>query len=70
MIVLYPQLARYFPKLVLDHVMSIFTFMGDSALRRDDSYSIQVNNSFSKSLQTISYYQLTDYWQLRLLATM
>ncbi|XP_063694240.1 uncharacterized protein LOC134825960 isoform X1 [Bolinopsis microptera] len=41
-IVLLSKLAAHFPVLVLDHVIAIFTFMGDSTMRMDDNYSIQV----------------------------
>lgn len=34
--------ADIFPDVVLQNMMSIFTFMGTSLLRRDDSYSFQV----------------------------
>ena len=42
-IVLLSKLAAHFPSLVLDHVIAIFTFMGDSTMRMDDNYSIQVS---------------------------
>ena len=41
-LVLLAKLSAHFPDLVLDHVITIFTFMGDNTIRRDDNYSIQV----------------------------
>eukprot|EP00794_Sanderia_malayensis_P007770 gene7770-8616_t len=34
--------AKLFPDLVLHNIMTIFTFMGDSVLRQDDSYSFEI----------------------------
>ncbi|KAK3742353.1 hypothetical protein QZH41_007854 [Actinostola sp. cb2023] len=42
--------AKLFPEKVLHNVMSIFTFMGASMLRQDDSYSFQV---ISKTVETV-----------------
>ncbi|XP_068676688.1 HEAT repeat-containing protein 1-like isoform X1 [Montipora foliosa] len=42
--------ANLFPEKVLHNVMSIFTFMGASAVRQDDSYSFEV---ISKTLDTV-----------------
>ena len=35
-------LSDFFPEKVLHNIMAIFTFMGNSLLRRDDAYSFQV----------------------------
>lgn len=42
--------ATMFPDYVLSNVMSIFTFMGSSLIRQDDSYSFQV---ISQTIETI-----------------
>ncbi|KFM77673.1 HEAT repeat-containing protein 1, partial [Stegodyphus mimosarum] len=42
--------ASMFPDYVLSNVMSIFTFMGSSLVRQDDSYSFQV---ISQTIETI-----------------
>ncbi|GIX96595.1 HEAT repeat-containing protein 1 [Caerostris darwini] len=42
--------AKMFPNYVLNNVMSIFTFMGSSLVRQDDSYSFQV---ISQTIETI-----------------
>ncbi|KAG8191512.1 hypothetical protein JTE90_019576 [Oedothorax gibbosus] len=42
--------ATMFPDYVLNNVMSIFTFMGSSLVRQDDSYSFQV---ISQTIETI-----------------
>ncbi|KAF8768384.1 HEAT repeat-containing protein 1 [Argiope bruennichi] len=42
--------ATMFPEYVLSNVMSIFTFMGSSLVRQDDSYSFQV---ISQTIETI-----------------
>ncbi|GBN78552.1 HEAT repeat-containing protein 1 [Araneus ventricosus] len=42
--------ATLFPEYVLSNVMSIFTFMGSSLVRQDDSYSFQV---ISQTIETI-----------------
>nr|CAI5863815.1 unnamed protein product [Callosobruchus analis] len=42
--------AHFVPKQVLLHMMAIFTFMGSSVLRHDDSYSFQV---ISKIIDTV-----------------
>ncbi|XP_078352830.1 HEAT repeat-containing protein 1-like isoform X2 [Oculina patagonica] len=42
--------AKLFPEKVLHNVMSIFTFMGASAVRQDDSYSFEV---ITKTLDTV-----------------
>ena len=61
-VVLLSKLAVSFPALVLDHVIAIFTFMGDSTMRMDDNYSIQVFQyyliciSYNYSIQVFQYY--------------
>ncbi|XP_068219610.1 HEAT repeat-containing protein 1-like [Palaemon carinicauda] len=42
--------ADIFPDVVLHNMMSIFTFMGTSLLRRDDSYSFQVIHQTIKNI--------------------
>ena len=42
-LVLLSKIAVHFPARVLDHMMPIFTFMGDTTLRMDDQYSLQVS---------------------------
>ncbi|KAJ7330602.1 HEAT repeat-containing protein 1 [Desmophyllum pertusum] len=42
--------AKLFPEKVLHNVMSIFTFMGASVVRQDDSYSFEV---ITKTLDTV-----------------
>ena len=54
-IVLLSKLAAHFPAMVLDHVIAIFTFMGDSTMRMDDNYSIQVGGMSLYAFQCASY---------------
>lgn len=42
--------AKIFPDVVMHNMMSIFTFMGTSLLRRDDSYSFQVIHQTIQSI--------------------
>lgn len=42
--------ATMFPDNVLDNVMSIFTFMGSSLVRQDDSYSFEVISATIKTI--------------------
>ncbi|XP_017774859.1 PREDICTED: HEAT repeat-containing protein 1 [Nicrophorus vespilloides] len=42
--------AKFLPDHVLQHTIAIFTFMGSSVLRHDDSYSFQIIN---KTIETV-----------------
>ncbi|KAI4465037.1 bap28 [Holotrichia oblita] len=50
--------ANYVPKQVLHHMIAIFTFMGSSVLRHDDSYSFQI---ITKIVDTIIPIILQDH---------
>lgn len=50
--------ANYVPKQVLHHMIAIFTFMGSSVLRHDDSYSFQI---ITKIVDTIIPILLRDH---------
>ncbi|KAL6058638.1 snoRNA-binding rRNA-processing protein utp10 [Balamuthia mandrillaris] len=43
-------IAQLFPRLVLDNIMPIFTFMGATTIRQDDNYTFQVIQKTLKSI--------------------
>nr|CAB3252272.1 HEAT repeat-containing protein 1 [Phallusia mammillata] len=49
-ILLLAESVQFFPDKIVHTIMSIFTFMGSSLLRRDDSYSFQV---ISQTIQSV-----------------
>nr|CAB3252292.1 HEAT repeat-containing protein 1 [Phallusia mammillata] len=49
-ILLLAESVQFFPDKIVHTIMSIFTFMGSSLLRRDDSYSFQV---MSQTIQSV-----------------
>ncbi|RKP15928.1 hypothetical protein ROZALSC1DRAFT_25872, partial [Rozella allomycis CSF55] len=48
--ILLSEISEYYPELVLNHVISIFTFMSQNVLKYDDDYSFQVIEKTIKSI--------------------